>query len=168
MAEEAAIGKQPSMNILGQFIRDLSFENILAQKGNRREVSPDIQVQVGLDAKKRTPENQFEVVVKLKVDSKSTGNSDQLFLLELEYAGIFQISRMPEAQLQPFLLVECPRILFPYIRRIVSDITRDGGFPSLNLENIDFLQLYNAELGKKKVEEETAQKNRDRPIAPLN
>ena len=71
MAEEVSKTPQPSMNILAQFIRDMSFENILAQKGIEGEVSPDVQVQVSLDAKKRTPENQFEVVVKLKIDSKS-------------------------------------------------------------------------------------------------
>ena len=168
MAEEVSKTPQPSMNILAQFIRDMSFENILAQKGIEGEVSPDVQVQVSLDAKKRTPENQFEVVVKLKIDSKSKNTSEQLFLLELEYGGIFQISSLPEAQLHPFLLIECPRMLFPFIRRIVSDVTRDGGFPSLNLENIDFLQLYKTEIGRKSGNQQINQDGRDRPVTPLN
>ncbi len=168
MAEEVSKTPQPSMNILAQFIRDMSFENILAQKGIEGEVSPDVQVQVSLDAKKRTPENQFEVVVKLKIDSKSKNTSEQLFLLELEYGGIFRISSLPEAQLHPFLLIECPRMLFPFIRRIVSDVTRDGGFPSLNLENIDFLQLYKTEIGRKSGNQQIKQDGRDRPVTPLN
>ncbi|MFY0620375.1 MAG: protein-export chaperone SecB [Pelagimonas sp.] len=139
----------PKMNVLAQFIRDLSFENILAQKGVSGEVQPDVQVQVNLDAKKRSAENQFEVVMKLKVDSKSKANSEHLFLLELDYAGVFHIENVPEDQMHPFLLIECPRMLFPFVRRIVSDVTRDGGFPPLNLETIDFLALYRNELQRR-------------------
>lgn len=139
----------PKMNVLAQFIRDLSFENILAQKGVSGEVQPDVQVQVNLDAKKRSAENQYEVVMKLKVDSKSKANSEHLFLLELDYAGVFHIENVPEDQMHPFLLIECPRMLFPFVRRIVSDVTRDGGFPPLNLETIDFLALYRNELQRR-------------------
>ena len=168
MAEEPATNLQPSMNILAQFIKDMSFENILSQKGLVGEVNPNIQVQVSLDAKKRATENQFEVVVRLKIDSKSNDTSDQLFLLELEYAGIFQISNVQEAQLHPLLLIECPRMLFPFLRRIVSDITRDGGFPSLNLENIDFIKLYKNGLSKKEVSNKNSIEEQDRPLQPLN
>ena len=139
----------PKMNVLAQFVRDMSFENILSQKGVTGEVQPDVQVQVNLDAKKRTAENQYEVVLKIKVDSKSKSGGEHLFLLEMDYAGVFQIENVPEEQLHPFLLIECPRMLFPYVRRIVSDVTRDGGFPPLNLETIDFLALYRAELQRR-------------------
>jgi preprotein translocase subunit SecB len=139
----------PKMNVLAQFIRDLSFENILAQKGVSGEVQPDVQVQVNLDAKKRSAENQYEVVMKLKVDSKSKANNEHLFLLELDYAGVFHIENVPEDQMHPFLLIECPRMIFPFVRRIVSDVTRDGGFPPLNLETIDFLALYRNELQRR-------------------
>ena len=139
----------PKMNILAQFIRDMSFENILSQKGVTGEVQPDVQVQVNLDAKKRTAENQYEVVMKLKIDSKSKGTGDHLFLLELDYAGVFSVENVPEEQLHPFLLIECPRMLFPFVRRIVSDVSRDGGFPPLNLETIDFLALYRNELARR-------------------
>ena len=141
MAEETAQPTQPKMNILAQYIRDMSFENILAQKGVGGEVAPDVKVQVNLDAKKRNAEDQYELMIKLQIDSKSKGSQDQLFLLEIEYGGIFQVSGVPEEQLHPFLLIECPRMLFPFLRRIVSDVTRDGGFPPLNLETIDFLGL---------------------------
>ncbi|ETW12772.1 preprotein translocase subunit SecB [Roseivivax marinus] len=140
---------QIKMNVLAQYIRDLSFENILAQKGTKGEAQPDVQVQVNLDAKKRQPDHQYEVVMKLKIDSKAKGSGNQLFLMELEYAGIFHIENVPENQLHPFLLIECPRMLFPFVRRIVSDISRDGGFPPLNLETIDFVQLYRSEIQRR-------------------
>lgn len=148
-ATEAGAVQAPKMNVLAQFVRDMSFENILSQKGVTGEVQPDVQVQVNLDAKKRNVDDQYEVLMKLKIDSKSKVNSDQLFLLELEYAGVFQVENVPDDQLHPFLLIECPRMLFPFVRRIVSDVTRDGGFPPLNLETIDFLALYRAELQRR-------------------
>jgi preprotein translocase subunit SecB len=148
-ATAAPQAPQVKMNVLAQFVRDMSFENILAQKGSTGEVQPDVQVTVNLDAKKRSAEGQYEVVMKLKVDSKSKASGDQLFLMEMDYAGVFNIGGVPEEQLHPFLLIECPRMLFPFVRRIVSDVTRDGGFPPLNLETIDFLALYRNELARR-------------------
>lgn len=156
MAETNGNGQAPQppkMSILAQFIRDLSFENILSQKGVSGEVQPDVQVQVNLDAKKRTAENQYEVVMKLKIESKAKSTGDMLFLLELDYAGVFSIENVPEDQLHPFLLIECPRMLFPFVRRIVSDVSRDGGFPPLNLETIDFLALYRNEIARRQAEQ---------------
>ena len=140
----------PKMNILAQYVRDLSFENILAQKGVDGELNPEIQVNVNIDAKKRTADKQFVVIIKLRVDSKSKNTNNILFVLELDYGGVFQIENVPDDQLHPYLLIECPRILFPFLRRIVSDVTRDGGFPPLNLENIDFLKLYRQEIDRRK------------------
>ena len=140
----------PKMNILAQYVRDLSFENILAQKGVDGELNPEIQVNVNIDAKKRTTDKQFDVIIKLRVDSKSKNTNNILFVLELDYGGVFQIENVPDDQLHPYLLIECPRMLFPFLRRIVSDVTRDGGFPPLNLENIDFLKLYRQELDRRK------------------
>ena len=155
-AAAAAAAPQMKMNVLAQFVRDMSFENILSQKGATGEVQPDVTVQVNLDAKKRSADNQYEVVLKLKVDSKAKDSGDHLFLLELDYAGVFHIEGVPEDQMHPFLLIECPRMLFPFVRRIVSDVTRDGGFPPLNLENIDFLQLYRAEIQRRQAEKPKA------------
>ena len=152
MAETNGNGQAPQppkMSILAQFIRDLSFENILSQKGVSGEVQPDVQVQVNLDAKKRTADNQYEGVMKLKIESKAKSTGDMLFLMELDYAGVFSIENVPEDQLHPFLLIECPRMLFPFVRRIVSDVSRDGGFPPLNLETIDFLALYRNEIARR-------------------
>ena len=145
MAEETSQPAQPSVNVLAQYIRDLSFENILAQKGVSGDVTPDIQIQVKLDARKRSIANQYETIIKLNIDSKSKDTNDQLFLLEIEYAGVFTVTGVRDEQLHPFLMIECPRMIFPFLRRVVSDLTQDGGFPALNLETIDFMQLYRNE-----------------------
>ncbi len=149
MAEEQNAPVPPKMQVLGQFIRDMSFENFLAQKGVEGEVQPEISVEVALDAKKRPIDNQFEIVTKYTVGSRNKNGGQQLFLLELEYGGIFQVENVPEEQLHPFLMIECPRMLFPFVRRIVSDVTRDGGFPPLNLDTVDFLALYRAEIERR-------------------
>jgi preprotein translocase subunit SecB len=160
MAENGAAeaqAPQVRMNVLTQYIRDLSFENILSQKGSTGEVVPDVKVQVNLDARKRSTEHQFEVAMKLRVDSVAKESSDKLFLMELDYVGVFQIEGVPEDQLHPFLLIECPRMLFPFVRRIVSDVTRDGGFPPLNLETIDFVALYRNELMRRQAAQPVGQ-----------
>ncbi|MCB5199205.1 protein-export chaperone SecB [Loktanella sp. TSTF-M6] len=137
---------QVSNRIVTQYVRDLSFENILAQKGIKGDATPEIQVQVNVDARKRGTDNQFEVITKLNITSKTKDAGEPLFILELEYAGVFQISGVPEDQMHPFLLIECPRLTFPYIRHIVANATREGGFQALNLEQIDFVALYRAQL----------------------
>ena len=153
MAEnETPQPKRPSMRVLGEFIRDMSFENLMAQKGAPADVQPDVQVQVNLDAKKRGGENQYETAIKLNITSKAKGGDTTLFVLEIDYVGIFQVENVPEEQMHPYLLIECPRMIFPFLRRIVSDVTRDGGFPPLNLENIDFLSLYRNEVARRQAE----------------
>ena len=148
---------QVRFNTLHQFIRDLSFENILAQKGQGGEVQPEISVAVNLEPKKRSTEHQFEVVMKLNITSKNKDDGVTLFLMELEYAGVFHIDGVPNEQLHPFLMIECPRMLFPFVRRIVSDVTRDAGFPPLNLETIDFVNLYRQELARRQQETDQQQ-----------
>ena len=152
MAEETSQPAQPSVNVLAQYIRDLSFENILAQKGVSGDVTPDIQIQVKLDARKRSIANQYETIIKLNIDSKSKDTNDQLFLLEIEYAGVFTVTGVRDEQLHPFPMIECPRMIFPFLRRVVSDLTQDSGFPALNLETIDFMQLYRSEALRRQTE----------------
>lgn len=147
----------PRMQVTAQFIRDMSFENIVAQKGIQGDVQPDIQVQVNLDAKKREAENTYEVISKFSIHSKNKTDGSSLFMMELEYGGVFVVENVPEEQMHPYLLIECPRMLFPFVRRIVSDVTRDGGFPPLNLENIDFVSLYRQELARRAQEEKKGQ-----------
>jgi preprotein translocase subunit SecB len=146
-AQAAPQQPQVKVQVLAQYVRDLSFENAVAQ-GNMAlpQGQPDIQVQVSLDARKRDTEHQFEIVTKYRIESKTKDEGKTLFLVELEYGGVFHVEGLPQEQLHPFLLIECPRILFPFARRIISDVTRDGGFPALNLDLIDFMALYRQEV----------------------
>ena len=142
-----AAAPQIKMQVLAQFVRDMSFENMVAQKGlTGTDVQPDIQVGVSLDARKRAADHQFDVITKYKITSTNKTNGDTLFLLELDYAGIFHVEGVSDDQMHPFLLIECPRLLFPFVRRIISDVTRDGGLPALNIDTVDFLALYRQEL----------------------
>ena len=151
MAEENGADQQirkPKM--LVQFVRDMSFENVVAQKGvSGTDVQPDIQVAVSLDARKRQVDHQYEIVTKYKVTSKNKATGDVLFLLEVDYGGVFHVEGVPDDQLHPFLLIECPRMLFPFVRRIISDVTRDGGFPPLNIDTVDFMALYRQEMARR-------------------
>jgi len=142
----ASAAAQPRLQILHQYVRDLSFENIAAQKGLTNDAKPEIRVQVNIDAQQRG-NNRYEVALKFRADSK-VGEA-QVFILELDYAGLFLIENVPQEQLHPLLMIECPRLIFPYLRRIVSDVTRDGGYPPLNLDQVDFLTLYRNEIARR-------------------
>lgn len=139
----------PRLQILTQYIRDLSFENIAAQKGVASDVAPEVKVQINIDAQLRA-EDRYEVILKLKVESHAA--TAPVFILELDYAGLFLIQHVPADQLHPLLMIECPRLIFPFLRRVVADVTRDGGFPPMNLEVIDFLALYRAEIARRQAE----------------
>ncbi len=163
-APEQAQQQQPKINmrILAQYMRDLSFENVAAQKKIQgANVQPDIQVQVSLDAQKRDTEGQYTVATKFKVTSKNKADGETLFIIELDYAGVFAIEGVPQEQLHPFLLIECPRMIFPFARRIISDVSRDGGYPPLNLDTVDFLALY-----KQEVQRQAAARAQDGASAP--
>jgi preprotein translocase subunit SecB len=136
------------MQILGQFIKDLSFENIAAQESIQGTGTPNIEIKINLDASKRTQDDQYNSSIKISVESKDTKTNKNIFLLELDYGGIFQIENIPDDQLHPFLMIECPRMLFPFVRRVIHDVTRDGGYPPLNLDSIDFLAMYRAEVDR--------------------
>jgi preprotein translocase subunit SecB len=142
--EEAAAAPQPPvMKCLNQYIRDLSFENIAAQKNLGNTASPEINVQVNLDARKGD-NNNYEVIIKLTINADA--EDKKVFLLEIDYAGVFLVENVPEEQLHPFLMIECPRTLFPFVRQIVRNTTADGGYPPLNVDPIDFMALYRNEL----------------------
>ncbi|MBL4874034.1 MAG: protein-export chaperone SecB [Rhodobacteraceae bacterium] len=144
-AVEGTPPQQPRLQVLNQYIRDLSFENVALQKDRMPEGQTKFEVQVALDARK-LGENQYEVINKLKVNA--TIGEDKIFILELDYAGRFKIENVANEQIHAFLMIECPRMIFPYLRRVVGDITRDGGYPPLNLDNIDFLALYRNQMEK--------------------
>jgi len=137
-----------SVKMITQYIRDISFENIAAQKGTVTTAAPQITVQVALDAKKRGEDGGFDVGVKLNIESV-TDKKETVFVLELDYVGIFKIENVPDEQLHPVLMIECPRLMFPFFQRVVHDIARDGGFPPLSLDQIDFIGLYRQDMQRR-------------------
>ena len=133
----------PNFQVVAQYIKDLSFENPGAP--TNLTARPEIEFAVDLQARRGDVEH-FEVVMKLRVTAKNEGKP--LFLLELAYAGLFRLANIPEEALQQVLLIQAPFMLFPFARRIVADIVRDGGMPPLMIEPIDFVALYQAKLAQ--------------------
>ncbi len=129
------------ISVIVQYVKDVSFESpnapISLQPSNER---PNINVSVDVMGKKLEGENNFEVELKIGVNAKR--NEEILFISEVTYAGIFTLKNIPDNEMQPALLIFCPTLLFPFVRRVVSDLTRDGGFPALMLDPIDFGKLY--------------------------
>lgn len=138
-ADQGQDGGSPNVRLVSHFIRDLSFENVAAQDGVPPGGQPDISVHVNLDAGALT---ETRVQVAMKIESKAVTGEQTRFLIELDYVGVFDLVNIPKEHVHPALFIECPRLLLPYARRVVSDITRDGGFPPLMLDNVDFGQLY--------------------------
>jgi len=130
---------QPQVSILTQYVKDLSFENPNAPQSLQMETAPRIEINVNVNAR-RVSEDMFEV--ELKIEAKAFNGDAAAFVVELLYGGLFGLRNVPAEALEPFLVVEAPRILFPFARRIVADATRDGGYPPLLLEPIDFASLY--------------------------
>lgn len=135
---------QPPLVVNGQYVKDLSFEVPGAPGiyGEMQGGNNDIAIHVDINA---TPlkDNVFEVVLHLKVDAKA--GEKAVFIAELAYGGVFTIN-VPQEHLQAMALIECPRLLFPFARQIIADITRDGGFPPLMIQPIDFVQLFRSRM----------------------
>ena len=135
-----APGSQPSMRILGQYLKDLSFENPNAPGSlGPQAKQPDINISVNVNARNLGP-TDFEV--ELHLDAKASSDGKVIFAGELLYAGLFRMENFPENLLHPAVLIECPRMLFPFARQILADSTRNGGFPPLMLDPIDFAGMY--------------------------
>ncbi len=138
--EAAENGPQSSsIQINAQYIKDLSFESPRAPMVLQEQAQPAIEVSVDVKAH-RLAEKSFEVVLSASADAKT--DSGQVFLVELTYAGVFTLDGVNEQQVAPILLVECPRLLFPFARAIIADATRDGGFPPLMIQPVDFARLF--------------------------
>jgi preprotein translocase subunit SecB len=139
---EAGGDATPGVRILAQFVRDLSFENPRAPESLRGNAAqPQIDLNVEMNARAR-PDGLYEVDLKLAATALNDGQLN--FQVELLYGGLFQINAASEADLEPILLIECPRFLFPFARRVIADVTTDGGFPPFMLEPIDFAAVYSA------------------------
>lgn len=132
---------QPTINALAQYAKDLSFENPNAPRSLQPQEGqgPQINIQVNVNAQQLS-ETDFEVVLALEGDAKV--NNEVLFAFDLKYAGIFRMLNIPQDQIHPAVMIECPRLLFPFARQIVAEAVRNGGFPPLYIDPIDFVGLY--------------------------
>ena len=130
----------PQLNVLAQYTKDLSFENPNApQSLGPQEQAPAINIQVNVNAKQMA-EGEFEV--ELVLEGSAQAKDSVLFKFELNYAGVFRLRNIPEAELHAVIMIECPRLLFPFARQIIADSVRNGGFPPLFIDPIDFVALY--------------------------
>lgn len=141
-----ATQQQPTLNVLAQYVKDLSFESPGAPNSLRgRDKAPGIAINVNVNANPLS-EKQFDV--NLSLTAKATVDKDVLFNVELVYGGVFNIDGFPQEHMLPILFIECPRLLFPFARQIIADATRNGGFPPLMLDPIDFAQMFQQKLAE--------------------
>ena len=130
----------PTLNALAQYAKDFSFENPNAPRSlGPQNQGPQINIQVNVNAK-QLAETDFEVDLTLEGDAKV--GEEVMFAFELTYAGVFRIRNIPPDQMHPVIMIECPRLLFPFARQMVADAVRNGGFPPLYIDPIDFVGLY--------------------------
>ena len=139
-AANAPTGQEAQVRVLGQFIKDLSFENpSVGRVPIEANEQPNLRVEVNVNAQNVAP-NVYESVIELK--AHCSVKAGVLYDLEVLYGAVLQVENVPEQALEPFLLINCPALTFPFVRRLVADITREGGFPPLLLDPIDFGNLY--------------------------
>lgn len=147
-AEEAKSGngKAPQLRILAQYTKDLSFENPGAPKTLQgQQKAPAININVNVNA---NPLSQSDYDVVLTLNAKAEVDNAVLFNVELLYGGVFHVEGFPQEHMLPILFIECPRLLFPFARKIIADCTRDGGFPPLMLDPIDFAQMFQQKIAQ--------------------
>jgi preprotein translocase subunit SecB len=132
----------PTLNILTQYVKDLSFESPAAPQSLRgRDKAPAISINVNVNANPIS-EKEFDVLLSLNAQASFEKDKDVLFNIELVYGGVFRIEGFPQEHMLPILFVECPRLLFPFARQIIAECSRNGGFPPLMIDPIDFGQMF--------------------------
>ena len=137
---------KPTLNVLAQYVKDLSFESPGAPNSLRgRDKAPGININVNVAA---NPLSDKEFDVNLTLNAKASFEKDVLFNVELVYGGVFRIEGFPQEHMLPLLFIECPRLLFPFARQIIAEATRNGGFPPLMLDPIDFAQMFQQKLAE--------------------
>jgi preprotein translocase subunit SecB len=133
-------GGQPQLSVAAQYIKDLSFENPNAPRTLMASgQQPQIGIQINVEAK---PLSDTDIEVTLNLEGKAEINGELMFGFELAFAGVFRISNVPQESMNAIVLIECPRLLFPFAREIVASTVRNGGFPPLLLDPVDFAALY--------------------------
>ena len=135
----------PQLMVLGQYVKDLSFENPNAPASLAQTSQPQINISVNVTAK---PLSETDAEVELRLEGKAEAAGTLMFNIELVFAGVFRTQNIPQEQLQPLMLIECPRLLFPFAREIIATAVRNGGFPPLMLDPIDFVALYQQRLAQ--------------------
>ncbi|MBO9630846.1 protein-export chaperone SecB [Shinella sp. WSJ-2] len=142
-------GASPSLNILAQYVKDFSFENPGAPRSlQARDKAPAINISVNVNANPLS-ETDFDVILSLNAEAKD--GDKVLFNAELAYGGVFRVTGFPQEHMLPVLFIECPRLLFPFARQIISDATRNGGFPPLMIDPIDFAQMFSQRMAEEQV-----------------
>jgi len=135
---------QPQLNVLAQYVKDLSFENPNAPNSlQQHPQQPTINIQINVNAK---PLAASDFEVELKIEGRAEVPGTFLFGFDLLYAGVFRIVNVPQENLHPLLMIECPRLLFPFARELVATATRNGGFPPLMIDPVDFVSIYRQKL----------------------
>ena len=149
-------GQQPQLNILGQYVKDLSFENPGAPGSlGPRQQAPNININVNVNA---NPLADKEYDVAMTLTAHATYDKDVLFNAELVYGGVFRIDGFPQEHMLPLLFIECPRLLFPFARQIIADATRNGGFPPLLIDPIDFAKMFQQRIAEEQAKQGGAPK----------
>lgn len=150
---DGAAPDQPQVKLISQYIKDLSFENPNAPdmlvQFEQHQSRPDLHMDIGLNARK-LGDTRYEVELKMTTHHKL--DDKVVFVMELAYAGLFDVQHVPENQMQLLLMVYAPQLLFPFARRILADLTRDGGYKPLLLDPIDFAALFQAQMQKQRAE----------------
>lgn len=145
--------QQPSLNILAQYVKDLSFENPGAPLSlQTREQSPGININVNVNA---NPLSDTDFDVALTLTARAGDDNNVLFNVELVYGGVFRVQGFPQEHVLPVLFIECPRLLFPFARQIISEATRNGGFPPLLIDPIDFAQMFQQRMAEEQGKDAT-------------
>ncbi len=144
----------PSINILAQYLKDLSFENPGAPRTlQSRDRSPAINITVNVNANPLS-DTDFDVVLTMNASAKD--GDKVVFHCELSYGGVFRVVGFPQEHMLPVLFIECPRLIFPFARQIVADATRNGGFPPLMIDPIDFAQMFTQRMAEEQVRNQVA------------
>ncbi len=143
----------PQLNVLAQYIKDFSFENPNAPRSLQpSDTQPAINIQINVNA---TP-FQSDYEIDLKIEGKAEAGSTLLFAFDLMYSGIFRIQNVPDESIHPVLMIECPRLLFPFAREIIATGVRNGGFPPLYIDPVDFVSLYRQKLAEQAAQQQTS------------
>jgi preprotein translocase subunit SecB len=135
----------PQFGVLSQYIKDFSFENPNAPRSLTPSSQPQINVQINVNA---NPQNSTDFEVELKLEGRAEVDGNVMFSFDLLFAGIFRVQNVPQDSVHPLVLIECPRLLFPFAREIVATAVRNGGFPPLLLDPVDFVALYQQRMGQ--------------------